>query len=116
MENVASNDWREKTMSRIRELIKQADPDIKEEIKYKTASNPAGVFVWYKDGMLTTGETYKQHLRLAFAKGPALKQKDSQGLINTYRAIIIREGDKLDEPAFKQLIQDAVALNQAKRG
>lgn len=65
--------------------------------------------------MISTGETYKQHLRLAFAKGPALKKKDSKGLINSHRAILIHEEDKLNEAAFKKLIRDAVALNQAKK-
>ena len=115
MENSTTSDWRIKTMSRIRGLIKQADPDIKEEVKYKTPSNPDGVFVWYKNGMLTTGETYKKHLRFAFSKGPILKEMDKNGLINSYRAIIIHEEDKLDESAFKRLINDAVALNQSKK-
>jgi hypothetical protein len=115
MENSTSSDWRIKTMSQIRKLIKQADPDILEEVKYKTPSNPDGVFVWYKNGMLTTGETYKKHLRFAFSKGPALKEMDKKGLINSYRAIIIHEEDKLDESAFKRLIKDAVALNQSKK-
>lgn len=109
------SDWRTKTMSRIRKLIKQADPNIIEEVKYKTPSNPAGVFVWYRDGMISTGETYKKHLRLSFAKGPALKKKDTKGLINSYRAMLIHEEDKLNETAFKKLIRDAVALNQEKK-
>lgn len=108
-------DWRTKTMGRIRKLIKQADPKITEEVKYKTPSNPAGVFVWYRDGMISTGETYKKHLRLSFAKGPALKKKDTKGLINSYRAILINEGEKLNEAAFKKLVRDAVALNQEKK-
>lgn len=102
-------------MSRIRKLIQQADPKITEEVKYKTPSNPAGVFVWYRDGMISTGETYKQHLRLAFAKGPALKKNDSKGLINSYRAIIVREDDKFNEVAFKKLVRDAVTLNQERK-
>lgn len=109
------SDWRVKTLSRIRTLIKQADSKIVEEVKYKTPSNPAGVFVWYRDGMICTGETYKKHLRLSFAKGPALKKKDSKGLINSYRAIIVHEGDKINEAAFKKLIRDAVAFNQEKK-
>lgn len=107
-----SRDWRGKTMSRIRALIKQADPEIEMKVKYKTPSNPAGVFVWYREGMICTGETYKQHLRLSFAKGPALKDKDPKGLINTYRAMVIHEEDKLNERAFKALIKAAVALNR----
>lgn len=101
-------------MSRIRKLVKEADPNITEEVKYKTPSNPEGVFVWYRDGMISTGETYKKHLRLAFAKGPALKKKDAKGLLNSHRAILIHEEDKLNETAFKKLIRDAVVLNQEK--
>lgn len=106
------SDWRLKTMNRIRQLVKQADPGIREEVKYKTRTNPDGVFVWYRDGMISTGETYKKHLRLSFAKGPALKKKDPKGLINSYRAIILHEEDKLNEAAFKKLIREAVALNR----
>lgn len=102
-------------MSRIRTLIKQADPEAVEEVKYKTPSNPDGVFVWYDNGMICTGETYKKHLRLSFAQGPALKKNDPKGLINTYRAIIIREDDKLNEAAFKKLIRDAAAFNREKK-
>lgn len=102
-------------MSRIRKLVKQADPKITEEVKYKTPSNPAGVFVWYCDGMISTGETYAKHLRLAFAKGPALKKEDPKGLINTYRAMILHEGDRVDEAAFKKLVRAAVALNRAHK-
>ncbi len=104
-------DWRKRTMSRIRKLVKQANPEIVEDVKWKVPSNPAGVFVWYKDGMITTGETYKSHLRLSLAKGPELKGQDPKGLINSYRAIIIHEGDRFDEGAFKNLIRAAVALN-----
>ena len=106
------SDWRARTMARIRKLIKQADPQAVEAVKWKTPSNPAGALVWYHDGMITTGETYKNHLRLAFAKGPLLKKHDPQGLINTYRAMIIHEGDKLDEEAFQNLVRAAVALNR----
>lgn len=102
-------DWRKAMIERVRVLIKQADPDVVEEQKYKMPSNPGGVPVWYHDGMICTGETLKHHLRFAFAKGPQLK--DPKGLINSYRAIILREGDKLNEKAFKDLIKEAVALN-----
>lgn len=108
-------DWRGQVMNRIRQLIKQADPEMIEEVKYRTRTNPDGVFVWYHDGMISTGETYKAHLRLGFAKGVILKEQDPKGLINAYRAIIIKEGDKLNETAFKKLIRAAVALNQAKK-
>jgi hypothetical protein len=107
-----SKDWRDVMMSRIRELFKEADSDITEEKKYKTATNPEGVFVWYNNGMISTGETYKKHLRLGFTKGPALKEHDPKGLINSYRAIILHEGDKLDEEAFNNLVRAAVELNK----
>ncbi len=107
-------DWRGDVMTQIRILIKQADPEIIEDVKWKTPSNPDGVLVWYKDGMITTGEIYKKHIRLAFAKGPALKDHDPKGLINSYRAIIIHEEDKINERAFKDLIRAAVALNSKK--
>ncbi len=108
------NDWREKTMSKIRLLIKEVDPEVVEEKKYKTATNPEGVFVWYHDGMICTGETYKQHLRFGFTKGQELKGHDPKGLINTYRAIVLREEDKLDENAFKDLFHAAVLFNKQK--
>lgn len=104
-------DWRGKVMTQIRTLIKQADPEIIEDVKWKTPSNPDGVLVWYREGMISTGEIYKKHIRLALAKGPALKEHDPKGLINTYRAIIIHENDKLDKKAFTDLIRAAVALN-----
>ena len=103
-------DWRGKAMSRIRTLIKQADPKVVEEVKWRKPSNPAGIPVWYHDGLICTGETYKNHLRLTFAKGYALK--DPKGLINSYRSMLINEGDKINETAFKALIRAAVALNR----
>lgn len=106
------SDWRGKAITRIRTLIKQADPGIIEDVKWKTKSNPNGVLVWYHDGMISTGEIYTKHIRLSLAKGPSLKAHDPKGLINTYRAIIIHEDDKIDGAAFKELIRDAVKLNQ----
>jgi hypothetical protein len=107
-------DWREEQMSLIRTLIKQADPKIVEEQKYKKPSNPEGIPVWYKDGMICTGETYQKHLRIAFSKGPLLKEQghDPKGLLNTYRAIILHEEDELDGKAFKELMKAAVKLNK----
>lgn len=99
----------QKTLSRIRTLIKQADPNVVEEVKWKKPSNPAGIPVWYHDGMICTGETYQHHIRLTFTKGKLLK--DPKGLISSFRAIVLREGDVLDEAAFKQLIKEAVAMN-----
>jgi hypothetical protein len=108
-------DWRGKTVSRLGTLIKQADPDVVEELKWREPSNPAGVPVWYHDGIICTGETYMNHVRLTFAKGASLK--DPSGLFNSgldgnaRRAIDIHEGDKVDEAALKDLIRAAVALN-----
>jgi hypothetical protein len=102
-------DWRGKTLARVRALIKQADPEVVEEWKWR------GVPVWYHDGMICTGETYKSAVKLTFAKGAALK--DPSGLFNSSlegnvrRAIDIHEGDELDENAFKTLIRAAIALN-----
>ena len=108
-------DWRGETLSRLRTLIKQADPEVVEEVKWRKPSNPAGVPVWYHDGIICTGETYKAAVKLTFAKGAALK--DPSGLFNSSlegnvrRAIDIHEGDKINEKALKALIRAAVALN-----
>jgi hypothetical protein len=105
-------DWRGKTLARIRALIREADPDVVEEWKWR------GVPVWGHDGILCTGETYKSVVKLTFAKGAALS--DPKGLFNsslegnTRRAIDIREGEKIDEKALKALVRAAVALNQSK--
>jgi hypothetical protein len=107
-------DWRGKTLSRVRELIKEADPEIVEEWKWAKASSP-GTPVWSHNGLVCTGETYKNVVKLTFAKGASLK--DPSRLFNSSldgkvrRAIDIREGDEIDEPAFKELIREAVALN-----
>ena len=103
------SDWRGETLARIRELIKQADPDVVEEWKWR------GVPVWSHAGMICTGETYKDRVKMTFAKGASLE--DPSGLFNssldgnTRRAIDIHEGDKIDEKALKALIRAAVALN-----
>jgi len=108
-------DWRGKALSQIRALIKQADPDVVEEVKWRKPSNPAGIPVWYHDGIICTGETHTNHLRLTFAKGASLK--DPQGVFNAglegkvWRAVVIHEGDKVDAAAFKDLIRAAVAFN-----
>ena len=104
------SDWRIKALLRIRALIKQADPKIIEEVKWRKPSNPAGIPVWFRDGMICTGETYKDHLRLTFAKGALLK--DPKHLFNAYRAILIYEKDEINETAFKDLIRAAVIANQ----
>src|SRR6059036_2388977 len=107
-------DWRGKTLSRLRALIKQADPEVVEEWKWRKPSHP-GVPVWSHQGPICTGETYKSVVKLTFAKGASLD--DPSGLFNTSlegntrRAIDIREGDAVDEEAVKALIRAAVALN-----
>ena len=104
------NDWRGKTLSRVRALIKQADPEVVEEWKWS-------VPVWSHDGIICTGETYKSAVKLTFAKGASLK--DPAGLFNSSlegnvrRAIDIHEGDEIDEPAFKALIRVAAAQNKS---
>lgn len=103
-------DWRGEKLAHLRALIKQADPDVIEEVKWKKPSNPDGIPVWYHDGIICTGEFYKDHLRFTFAKGASLK--DSKSLFNTYRAIVVHEGDKINGNAFKDLIRAAVALNR----
>jgi hypothetical protein len=111
-------DWRDETLARIRKLIKDADPEIVEEVKWRKPSNPAGVPVWSRDGVICTGETYKDAVKTTFANGAKLK--DPARLFNASlegnvrRAIDFREGDKIDEKAFKALVKAAVALNTEK--
>ena len=106
------DDWRGTMLSRLRTLIKEADPDVIEEWKWR------GVPVWYHDGMICTGETYKSVVKMTFAKGAALK--DPSGLFNssldgnTRRAIDFHEGEKINEKALKTLVRAAVTLNKAK--
>ncbi len=103
-------------MARVRTLIKQAAPKVTEEIKYRTKTNPGGVPCWYLDGMICTGETYKEHLRFTFSKGRALKKDhDPKNVLNRFTAITLTETDKLNETAFKQLIKAAVALNRVPK-
>ena len=107
-------DWRGKTLAKVREIIHEADPEMVEEWKWVKATSP-GTPVWSHGGIVCTGETYKNHVKMTFAKGAALK--DPCGLFNSSlegnvrRAIDIQEGDKLDETALKDLIRAAVALN-----
>ncbi len=104
-------DWRGKTLSHVRALIKQADPEVVEEWKWR------GVPCWYHDGLICTGETYKSLVKLTFAKGASLK--DPSGLFNSSlegnvrRAIDLHEGDDIDAAAFKTLVRAAVALNKS---
>jgi len=109
------DDWRGETLARIRALIKEADPDVVEEVKWQKANNPAGVPVWSHDGIICTGETYKNAVKTTFAKGASLA--DPKGLFNSSlegnvrRAIDFHEGDEIDEQAFKALVRAAVDLN-----
>jgi hypothetical protein len=108
------SDWRGEVLDRIRRLIKEADPEAVEERKWKKPSNPRGIPVWYHDGIICTGETYKDHLRLTFADGAALK--DTTRLFNANlqgvtRAIVLHEGDTIDGNAFRALIRAAAAQN-----
>jgi hypothetical protein len=109
------NDWRGKTLAKIRQLIKEADPEIVEEVKWRKPSNPGGIPVWYHDGLVCTGETYKNHVKMTFAKGASLKDPDRlfnaslDG--NVTRAIDIHEGESINEASLKNLIRTAVELN-----
>jgi hypothetical protein len=108
-------DWRGDVLTRVRDLIRQADPDVVEEIKWRKPSNPLGVPVWTRDGIICTGETYKDKVKVSFAKGASLE--DPAGLFNASldakvrRVIDLGEGDRLDDEAFKALIRAAVELN-----
>jgi hypothetical protein len=107
------DDWRGETLARMRALIREADPDVVEEWKWR------GVPVWEHDGQICTGETYKEVVKLTFAKGASLD--DPSGLFNSSldgnvrRAIDIREGESIDEDAFRALIGEAVSLNESRR-
>jgi hypothetical protein len=109
-------DWRGEMLTEVRRLIHEADPDIVEERKWKKPSNPSGVPTWSHTGIICTGETYKDKVKLTFAKGAFLE--DPSGLFNssldgnTRRAIDVHEGAGIDETAFKQLVRAAVALNK----
>jgi hypothetical protein len=116
----ALSDWRGETLARVRSLIKQADLEVVEEVKWRKPSNSMlGVPVWEHAGIICTGETYKNVVKLTFAKGASLK--DPSGLFNSSlegnvrRAIDIQEGDKIDEKALMALIRAAVALNISVR-
>ena len=107
-------DWRAKTLAQVREIVLEADPEIVEEWKWAKATSP-GIPVWSRGGIVCTGETYKNAVKMTFAKGAALE--DPSGLFNSSlegnvrRAIDIHEGDKIDKVALKDLIRAAVALN-----
>jgi hypothetical protein len=110
-------DWRGKTLTYLRQLIHDADPDVEEECKWIKPSNPAGTPVWSHEGIVCTGESHKQVVKLTFARGASLS--DPMKLFNSSlegdmrRAIDLREGEKIDEAAFRKLIRAAVAANTA---
>ena len=111
-------DWRGATLGRLRALIREADPAIEETVKWRKPTNPAGVPTWEREGVLCTGETYKDKVKLTFAKGAAID--DPAALFNssldgnTRRAIDLFEGDGVDEAAFKALVRAAVEANLEK--
>jgi hypothetical protein len=112
-------DWRGAVLARMRRLIREADPEVVEEVKWRKPSNPSGVPTWSHAGIICTGETYKDKVKLTFAQGALLD--DPSNLFNasldagTRRAIDIREGEEVDEGAFKALIREAVALNVGRK-
>ena len=111
----ALGDWRGRTLARMRELIREADADVVEAVKWRKPSNPSGVPVWEHGGIICTGETYKTYVKLTFMKGALIS--DPTGIFNagldggTRRAIDIRQGEAIDEEAFRALFRAAVALN-----
>jgi len=111
-------DWRGDTLKRLRAFIREADPKATETVKWRKPSDPMGVPVWEHDGIICTGETYKDKVKLTFANGASLK--DPKRLFNssldgnTRRAIDVREGEAVDAAALKALVRDAVAFNQAR--
>ena len=115
----ALGDWRGETLARMRSLIRAADPDVVETVKYRKPSNPAGVPFWEHDGIICAGEPFKDKVKFTFAKGAALE--DPERLFNNgfggskWRAIDLREGETVDDQAFKALVREAVALNTEKR-
>jgi hypothetical protein len=112
-------DWRGETLALVRALIKEADPEVVETVKWRKPSSMSGVPVWEHDGIICTGETYKDKVKLTFARGAALE--DPSGLFNASldgnvrRAIDLHEDDRIDEKALKALIRAAVALNASAR-
>jgi hypothetical protein len=112
-------DWRATMLTRLRELIKEADPDVVEEIKWRKPSNPLGVPTWSHAGIICTGESYKDKVKLTFAQGASVP--DPSGLFNsslaggTRRAIDIPKGGTIDAKAFKEIVKAAIALNLAAK-
>ena len=114
----SAGDWRGETLDRLRRLIREADPDVVETVKWRKPSNPDGIPVWEHDGLICGGELYKGKVKLTFARGALLP--DPAGLFNagfggnTRRAIDLGEGESVDEDAFKALVRAAVALNRTR--
>jgi len=114
------NDWRGATLAKMRRLILEADPGVVEEVKWRKPSNPGGVPTWSHSGIICTGETYKDKVKLTFAQGASLE--DPAKLFNasldggTRRAIDIREGEEVEAKAFKALVVEAVAQNVGRKG
>lgn len=111
-------DWRGAMLARLRRLIHEADPEVVETVKWRKPSNPLGVPVWEDGGIICTGESYKDKVKLTFVRGASIE--DPAGLFNasleggTRRAMDFREGDTVEESAFKKLIAEAVALNRSR--
>lgn len=111
-------DWRGEVLARVRSLIREADPEVVEAVKWRKPTNPAGVPVWEHKGLLCTGETYRDKVKLTFARGAALE--DPSGLFNssldgnTRRAIDLKEGDGIEAEALKALVREAVEANLSK--
>ena len=115
----ALGDWRGAALAKIRRMIREADPEVTEDVKWRKPSNPAGIPVWECGGIICTGETYADKVKLTFARGASID--DPSMLFNSSlggsarRAIDIREGDEIDETAFKALVREAIAVNVEKR-
>ena len=115
----ALGDWRGAALAKVRRLIREADPEVTENVKWRKPSNPAGVPVWECGGIICTGETYADKVKLTFARGASID--DPSMLFNsslgggTRRAIDIREDDEIDETAFSALVREAIAVNVEKR-
>lgn len=116
----ALGDWRGEVLARVRALIREADPDVVEAVKWRKPTNPAGVPVWEHEGLICTGETYRDKVKLTFARGAALE--DPAGLFNssldgnTRRAIDMKAGDAVDGEALKALVREAVKANLSRGG
>lgn len=110
------SDWRGETLARVRDLVREAEPDVVEAVKWRKPSNPLGVPVWEVDGIVCTGEVYRDKVKVTFARGASLE--DPGGLFNASlggavrRAIDLREQDELDEEAFKDLVRAAAEVNR----